>query len=43
VFAAISGAPGTGGGFAVPDAVVRAQLQAALVRGAAVSTGSCAG
>jgi S1-C subfamily serine protease len=43
VFAAISGAPGAGGGFAVPDALLRAQLQAAEARGAAVSTGSCAG
>jgi S1-C subfamily serine protease len=47
VFAAITGtvggfgqAPGPGG-FAVPDAIVRADL--AQARGAAVGTGSCAG
>jgi S1-C subfamily serine protease len=43
VFAAISGAPGSGGGFAVPDALVLSQLHAAQTRGAAVSTGACAG
>jgi S1-C subfamily serine protease len=43
VFAAITGAPGTGGGLAVPDALVRQQLQVALSRGAPVGTGQCAG
>ncbi len=45
VFAAITGgAPGKGpGGFAVPNALVRGQLALARSRGAAVSTGSCAG
>jgi S1-C subfamily serine protease len=43
VFAAISGAPGTGGGFAVPNALVRDQLKLAESRRAAVGTGPCAG
>ena len=43
VFAALTNAPGTGAGLAVPDALVRAQLQLAQARGAAVATGPCAG
>lgn len=43
VFAALSGAPGSGAGLAVPDALVRQQLHAAQARGTAVSTGGCAG
>jgi S1-C subfamily serine protease len=43
VFAALSGASGSGAGLAVPDTLVRQQLQAAQARGAAVSTGPCAG
>jgi S1-C subfamily serine protease len=43
VFAALTGAPGAGAGFAVPDALVRKQLQVAQARGAAVGTGPCAG
>jgi S1-C subfamily serine protease len=43
VFAAITGAPGTGGGFAVPNALVAQQLRAAEARGAPVGTGPCAG
>lgn len=42
VFAAVTGSP-SGGGFAVPNALVRAQLSAAEARGSAVSTGPCAG
>lgn len=42
VFAAVTGSPG-GGGFAVPNALVRAQLSAAEARGSAVGTGMCAG
>jgi S1-C subfamily serine protease len=43
VFAALTSASGHGAGFAVPDALVRHQLQAAEARGADVSTGPCAG
>lgn len=43
VFAALTGAPGSGAGLAVPDALVRQQLRAAEARPAAVSTGGCAG
>jgi len=43
VFAAITGSTSGEGGFAVPNALVRAQLQAALARNAPVSTGACAG
>jgi S1-C subfamily serine protease len=43
VFAAITGAPSSGGGFAVPNALVAAQLHAAESRGSAVGTGACAG
>jgi S1-C subfamily serine protease len=43
VFAALTGAPGAGAGFAVPDTLVRQQLTAATSRGAGVSTGPCAG
>ncbi len=46
VFAAITGgadSSSTGGGFAVPNAVVRSELSAAQASGGAVSTGQCAG
>jgi S1-C subfamily serine protease len=43
VFAALTGASGSGAGLAVPDSLVRQQLKAAQTRGAAVSTGPCAG
>jgi S1-C subfamily serine protease len=46
VFAAITGGSGlgaTGGGFAVPNAVVEQQLSAAQASGSPVSTGACAG
>jgi S1-C subfamily serine protease len=43
VFAALTGAPGSGAGFAVPDSLVRQRLKAAQARGGAVSTGPCAG
>jgi S1-C subfamily serine protease len=43
VFAALTGASGSGAGLAVPDSLVREQLKAAQARGAAVSTGPCAG
>ena len=43
VFAAITGSPSGEGGFAVPNALVRAQLQRALPRTESVSTGPCAG
>jgi S1-C subfamily serine protease len=42
-FAALTGASGSGAGFAVPNALVRQQLAVAQARGAAVSTGPCAG
>ncbi len=42
VFAALTGSP-TGGGFAVPNALVRDQLTLAESRGAGVGTGACAG
>ncbi len=42
VFAAITGAPG-GGGYAVPNAIVRQQLRLAESRNADVGTGGCAG
>ena len=40
VFAAVTDAP-AGGGFAVPNALVRQQLKLALSRGTTVSTGPC--
>jgi S1-C subfamily serine protease len=40
VFAAVTGGA-TGGGFAVPNSLVRDQLKAALSRGTAVGTGAC--
>jgi S1-C subfamily serine protease len=40
VFAAVTGAPGTGG-YAVPNALVRQQLKLAQSRGGAVPTGPC--
>jgi len=43
VFAAITGSTSGDGGFAVPNALVRTQLKAALARNAPVSTGACAG
>jgi len=43
VFAAITGGSRGSGGFAVPNAVVRYDLGTAESRGAAVSTGPCAG
>jgi S1-C subfamily serine protease len=43
VFAAITGSPSGEGGFAVPNALVSSQLQKALTRSRAVSTGACAG
>jgi S1-C subfamily serine protease len=43
VFAALTSTTGSGAGFAVPDALVRQQLQVAQARRAAVSTGPCAG
>lgn len=43
VFAALTGAPGAGAGFAVPDALVLRQLQLARARGGAVGTGPCTG
>ena len=43
VFAAITGSPTGQGGFAVPNALVRTQLSAALPRTGPVSTGTCAG
>jgi S1-C subfamily serine protease len=43
VFAALTGASGSGAGLAVPDTLVRQQLKVAQARGAAVSTGPCAG
>jgi S1-C subfamily serine protease len=43
VFAAITGSPSGQGGFAVPNALVRAQLKLALSRTHAVSTEACAG
>jgi hypothetical protein len=43
VFAAITGSPSGEGGFAVPNALVRAQLAAARTRTHAVPTGPCAG
>jgi hypothetical protein len=43
VFAALTGASGSGAGFAVPDTLVRQRLKVAQARGAAVSTGPCAG
>jgi S1-C subfamily serine protease len=42
VFAAITGTPG-GGGFAVPNAIVRQELSSSEARNAAVGTGGCAG
>jgi len=42
VFAAVTGSP-SGGGFAVPNALVRDQLTLAESRGSAVGTGACAG
>jgi hypothetical protein len=41
VFAAIVGAPGQRGGFAVPNELVTRQL--AHAHGATISTGACAG
>jgi S1-C subfamily serine protease len=43
VFAAITGSSGGDGGFAVPNALVRAELNKALPRTHPVSTGACAG
>jgi S1-C subfamily serine protease len=43
VFAAIVGGSGGNGGFAVPNALVRAQLAAGAARHGTVSTQSCAG
>jgi S1-C subfamily serine protease len=43
VFAALTGSSGSGAGFAVPDSLVRQELQSAQTDGAAVSTGHCAG
>jgi S1-C subfamily serine protease len=43
VFAAITGHDAGGGGFAVPNALVRAQLDRARTRAGLVATGSCAG
>ena len=43
VFAAITGSPNGDGGFAVPNALVRAQVKIARRRANAVSTGPCAG
>jgi S1-C subfamily serine protease len=43
VFAAITGAPGGGGGFAVPNALVAQQLRLAETRATVVGTGQCAG
>jgi S1-C subfamily serine protease len=43
VFAAITGSPTGGGGFAVPNALVRAQLSGARDRIHSVPTGPCAG
>jgi S1-C subfamily serine protease len=43
VFAAITGAPGGGGGFAVPNALIRQALATAEARNAVVGTGPCAG
>jgi len=43
VFAAVTGGGATGGGFAVPNALVRAQLAHAPSHGGPVSTGACAG
>lgn len=43
VFAAITGSPSGQGGFAVPNALVRAQLKLALSRTHPVSTEGCAG
>ena len=44
VFAAITGGSGPrGGGFAVPNTLVRAQLAVARSRSTAVSTQGCAG
>jgi S1-C subfamily serine protease len=43
VFAAITGSPNSAGGFAVPNALVRTQLEQSRSRAAAVSTGPCAG
>jgi len=43
VFAAITGSSNGEGGFAVPNALVRAQLKIALSRSAPVSTEACAG
>ncbi len=42
VFAALTGSS-SGGGFAVPNALVRAQLSTAEARGSVVGTGPCAG
>jgi hypothetical protein len=41
VFAAIVSASGAGGGFAVPNALVRAQLSAGAARRGFVSTEGC--
>jgi len=43
VFAAITGAAATRGGFAVPNALVARELALAKTRSAPVSTGACAG
>jgi S1-C subfamily serine protease len=43
VFAAITGSPTGNGGFAVPNALVRTQLEQARDRVHSVSTGACAG
>jgi S1-C subfamily serine protease len=43
VFAAITGSSSGEGGFAVPNALVRAQLKIALARTGSVSTETCAG
>ncbi len=43
VFASISGASGNQGGFAVPNALVRAELGPAESRTNAVGTGQCTG
>jgi S1-C subfamily serine protease len=43
VFAAIAGAPGSRGGFAVPNRLVAAQLHQAESRETPVGTGACAG
>lgn len=43
VFAAIVGTPGAHGGFAVPNLVVRSQLERAASASSEVGTGACAG